>query len=91
MESYMSFSDDAILDGAAPPEGSLEDVTRVTIPRGTLPTSTSTPTKEEPTEGPAPLEVASEEVAPTRKPFKGPTHLPVTVNDSAEGLTVPQA
>ena len=39
--------------------GSLEDVTGVTIPRGALLTSTSTPTEEEPTEGPAPLEVAT--------------------------------
>ena len=91
MKSYVSFCHDAILDGAALPEGSLEDITGVTIPRGALPTSTGTPTEEEPTEGPAPLEVATEEVASSGKLLKGPTHLPVAVNDSAEGLTAPQA
>ena len=84
MESYMSFSDDAILDGATSPEGSQEYVTGVTIPRGTLPTSTSTPTEEESAEGPAPLDVATKEAAPTRKPLKGPTHPLVAVNDSAQ-------
>ena len=91
MGSYMSFSDETILDGTALHDGSLEDVTGVTISRGTLPTSTSTPTKEEPAEGLASLEVATEEVAPAGKLCKGPTHPPVAVNDSAEGLTAPQA
>ena len=91
MESYMSFSNDAILDGATSPEGSLEDVTGVTIPRGALPTSTSTPTEEEPMEGPAPLEVATEEAACAGKPLRGPTPLLVAVDDSTEGLTAPQA
>ena len=91
MESYVSLSDDAILDGATLLEGSLEDITRVTIPWGALTTSTSTPTKEEPVEGPAPLEVVTEEAVPTRKPCKRATHLLVAVNDSAEGLTAPQA
>ena len=72
MESYVSFSDDAILDGAASLEGSLEDVTGVTIPRDALLTSTSTSTKEEPAEGPEPLEVATKEAAPAWKPQKGP-------------------
>ena len=91
MELYMSFSNDAILDGATSLKGSVEDVTGVTIPRGTLPTSTGTCTEEEPTEGPAPLKVATEEAAPTGKPLKGPTHLPVTVDNSAEELTAPKA
>ena len=91
MALYMSFSNDVVLDGAASPEGSPEDITRVTIPRGASLTSTSTPTEEEPAEGPAPLEVATKEAAPTRKPLEGPTHLPVAVNNSAEGLTAPQA
>ena len=81
----MSFSNDAILDGAISPEGSLEDVTGVTIPTGTSLTSTSTPTKEETAEGLAPPEVATEEVAPTRKPLKGPTHPLVAVDNSTEG------
>ena len=54
MESYVSFSNDAVLDSATSPEGSLEDVTRVTIPRSTSPTSMGTLTKEEPAEGPGP-------------------------------------
>ena len=91
IESYMSFSNDAVLDGVALLEGSLEDITGVTIPRVPLLTSTSTPTKEESTEGPAPPEVATEEAAPTRKPHEGPTLLPVAVDNSAEGLTAPQA
>ena len=94
MGSYASFSEDAILHSATSPEGSLEDVTGVAIPRGPLPTSASTPTEEEATKEPAPLEVASKEAAPTEKPFEGPTHLLVAVNDSndsAEGLTTPQA
>ena len=90
MESYMPFSDDAILDGATSPEGSLEDVTRVTVPRGASLTSASTPTKEEPAEGPPPLEVVTKEASP-RKPHMGPTHLPVAVDDSTEGLTAPKA
>ena len=49
MESYKSFSADAILDGTITPEGSLEDVTGVTIPIGASLTSTSTPTKDEST------------------------------------------
>ena len=84
MESYVSFSNDAILDGAASLEGSLEDVNGVAIPRGALLASTGTPT-EEVAEGPAPLEVATEEAAPTRKPLMGPTHPPVAVdNPTAE-------
>ena len=91
MESYLSFSDDAVLDGATSLEGSMEDVTRETIPRDTPPTSTSTPTEEEPTEWPAPLEAATKEAAPAGKPLKGPTHLLVAADDPAEGLTALQA
>ena len=91
MQSYVSFSDDAVLDSATSLEGSLEDLTRVTIPRDAPLTSTSTSTKEEPAEGPAPLEVATEEADPTGKPLKGPTHPLVAVNDPAEGLTALQA
>ena len=90
MESYMSFSDDAILDGAASLEGSVEDVTGVPIPRGALPTSIDTPTKEEPTEGPTPMEVGTKEAATTEKILEGPTHPLVVVDNSAEGLTTPQ-
>ena len=44
----MSFSNDAILDGATSQEGSLEDLTRVTIPGDALPASINTSTEEEP-------------------------------------------
>ena len=84
MEPYMPFSYDAILDGATSQEGSLEDITRLTIPRSTPPASTSTSTEEEPAEEPAPMEVVTKETAPTRKPLEGPTHLPVTINNPAE-------
>ena len=66
MESYVSFSDDTVPDGVTSPEGSLEDVTGVAIPRGTLPTSAGTPTKEEAAKEPAPPEVATKEAAPTK-------------------------
>ena len=77
MESYVSFSDDAVLDSATSQEGSLEDLTGVTIPRDAWLASTSTSTEEEPAEEPAPTEVTTKEAAPTRKPLQG-THLPVT-------------
>ena len=91
MESYVSFSDDAILDSAKSPEGSLEDLTGVTIPRDSSPASTGTLTEEEPAEEPTTMEVATRETTPAGKPLKGPTHQPVTVNNPAEGLTALQA
>ena len=91
MELYVSFSDDAVLDGAASQEESLEDLTGVTIPGDTLTASMDASTKEEPAEVPAPMEVTTEEAAPTMKPLKGPTHPPVAVNDLTEGLTALQA
>ena len=91
MEPYMSFSDDAILDGATSQEGSLKDLTGVTIPRDALPASTGTSTKEEPAEEPVPMEVATKEAASTRKPLKEPTHLLVTVDDPTGELTALQA
>ena len=87
----MSFSNDAILDGAASLEGSLEDLTRVTIPRDALPASPGTSTKEKPAKEPAPMEVATKEAAPTGKPLKGPTLPLVTVNKPTEGPTALQA
>ena len=87
MEPYVFFSNDVVLDGAASQEVSLEDLTGVTIPRNTPPASTSTSTEEEPTEEPAPMEVATAEAAPTRKPLKGPTHPPVTIDDPTEEPT----
>ena len=90
MEPYVSFSDDAVLDGAASQEGSLEDLTVVTIPRNAPLASTSTSTEEEPAEEPAPMEVTTKEAAPTRKPLKGPTHQPVTVDNPAEEATALQ-
>ena len=90
MEPYGSFSDDAILDGAASQEGSLEDLNGVTILRNNLLASPNTSTEEEPAEEPAPTEVATEEAAPAGKPLKGPTCPPVTVNDPAEEPTALQ-
>ena len=87
----MSFSNDAILDSAASLEGSLEDLTGVTIPTDALLASTGTSTKEEPAKDQAPIEVTTKEAAPTGKPLRGPTHLPVTVNNPAEGQTALQA
>ena len=90
MEPYMSFSNDAILDGAAPKEGSLMDPTEVTIPRDAPLVSTGTFTKKEPTEELAPMEVVTEEAAPTGRPLEGPIHLLVTVDDATEELTALQ-
>ena len=90
MGPYVSFSDDVVLDGATSQEGSLEDLTGVTIPRNALPASTSTSTEEEPTEKPAPTEVTTTEAAPSRKPLKGPTHLPVTIDNPTVELTALQ-
>ena len=87
----MSFFNDAILDSATSLEGSLQDLTGVTIPRDTLLASTGTSTKEEPAEEPAPTEVATGEAAPSGKPLKGPTHPLVTVDNPTEGLTALQA
>ena len=91
MESYVSFSDDNILDSATSPEGSLEDATRVAIPWGALPTSTGTPTEEEAAEEPVPPEVVTKEAAPAGKPLKGSTLPPVAVDHPTGGLTTPQA
>ena len=90
MEPYMSFSDDAILDGATSQEGCLTDLTGITIPRNTLPTSTSTSTEKEPVEESAPMEVVTEEAVPAGKPLEGPTHLLVTIDDPTEELTALQ-
>ena len=90
MGSYVSFSNDAILDGATSQEGCLEGLTGVTIPRNALPAPTSTSTEEESMEKPAPTEVTTEGAAPTGEPFKGPTHLAVTVGNPAEEPTTPQ-
>ena len=87
----VSFSDDAILDDATSPEGSLEDLTRVTIPGDAPPASTGTSTKEEPAEEPAHMEVTTEEAAPAMKPLKGSTYLPVTVSNPTEKPTALQA
>ena len=60
MEPYVTFSDDAILEGATPQERSPEGWTWAPIPVETQ----SAPT-EEPTNEPAPAEVSTEETAPT--------------------------
>ena len=91
MESYVSFTDGTILDSAASLEGSLEDVTGVAIPRGTMPTSTCTPIEEETAKEPVPPEVATKEAAPAEKPLEEPTHLLVAVDDPTEELTATQA
>ena len=90
MEPYMPFSNDAILDSSASQEGSLEDLTVVTIPRNAPSTSTSTFTEEEPAEKSASTEATTKQAAPTRDPLKGPTHLAVTVSNPTEKLTAPQ-
>ena len=45
MEPYISFSDDSVLDGVAPPEGFLKDQPEETILESTWPASTNPPLK----------------------------------------------
>ena len=90
MEPYVTFSDDAILDGAALQEGSLEDQTGETIPRNTQLASTDVSTEEEPAKKPAPTEVTTKEVAPAEEPLEGPTILAATVGKPAEKPITPQ-
>ena len=70
MEPYVSFSNEVVLDSAAPQEESLEDLTGVTIPRNTLPASTGTFTEEGPAEKPAPTEVTTKGAAPLGSPLR---------------------
>ena len=46
MESYISFHDDAVLDGVAPPEGFLKDQSEETIPESALLASPDSPIEE---------------------------------------------
>ena len=64
MEQYVSFSDDTVLDGMAPPEGFFEDRAKITIPGESPPIFTNVPI-----EG-----VAMEEVAPLRGPLRNLLH-----------------
>ena len=68
MKPYVTFSDDAILDGAALQERSLEDQTGVTIARKIQQASTRVSTEEEPTKELVPTKVSTEEAAPTEEP-----------------------
>ena len=65
METYVAFSDDAILEGATPQEKSLEGWTQAPTPVETQEAPT-----EEPTEELAPAEVSTEEATPTKEPTK---------------------
>ena len=69
MEPYVTFSDDTILEGAAPLERSLEGQNRATIPRKTQLAPTEVPAKETaPMEELVPVKVSPEEVAPIEEP-----------------------
>ena len=70
MEPYVSFSNDASLDGATSQEGFLEDWTWVTIPRDVQLAFTDVSTEEEPVEKPAPTEVTTEEAALIEEPLR---------------------
>ena len=85
MELYVAFSNDAILEGAAPQERFPEGQTWAPIPLETQVAPTEEPTKElapaevsmeeaapteEPTKELVPAEVSMEEVAPTKEPTK---------------------
>ena len=63
IEWYISFSDDTILDGVAPPEGFLGDQTKITVPRDAQLAFTDVPTEE----------VTVEEAAPIGVPLEEPT------------------
>ena len=66
MEPYVAFSNNAILEGAAPWERSLEGQTWATIPMKTQPDPTKkVAPAEEPTEEAAPTEVSAKETDPT--------------------------
>ena len=60
MEWYISFSDDNVLDGVAPPEGFHRNQTKLTISGDAPPAFTNVPTEE----------VAIEEAVPSRGPLK---------------------
>ena len=69
MEPYVAFSNDAILEGAAPWERSLEGQTRATIPRMTQLAPAKVPIEETaPMEELAPAEVPTEEAALIQEP-----------------------
>ena len=90
MELFVSFYDDAVLASTTSLKGSLEEQTGVSIPGDAPLASTGPSTKEEPAEEPAPMEVTTEEAAPTMKPLKGPTCLLLTAGDPAETPTALQ-
>ena len=89
MEPYVSFSNDAVLDGVTPQKGFLEDQTRVAIPRNTQPASTSTPLKRSLQRGQH-LWRSPSKRQPHWGPLEGLTNLAVTVGKLAEELTPPQ-
>ena len=55
MELYVSFFDDTILDGVAPPEGFLKDWAQITVPGSAQLASTDAPIKEAAIEEAAPI------------------------------------
>ena len=68
MEPYVSFFDDTVLDGVAPPEGFLEDQPKTTISVGAQSASTDPPIKEAPMEDAAPVEEPSTPQTPCEEP-----------------------
>ena len=72
MELYLSFPNDAILDGVAPPEGFLEDQLETTISRSVQPVPTD-PIEQAAAEEAAPVGRPQEEPSTSQTPSKEPT------------------
>ena len=84
MEPYAAFSDDAILEGAAPQERSLERQTQATIPMKIQPDPTEELAPAEvPTEEPAPAEEPTEQVAPAEVSAKETDPAEVSAKEAA--------
>ena len=77
MEPYVAFSSDAIVEGAAPVQRSLEGQTWTTIPMKTQ----LAPTKESAKEL-APAEVPTEELAPAEEPTEEVTPTEVSAKEA---------
>ena len=102
MKPYITFSDNAILEGATPQERCLEGHTRATIPRKTQPAPTEVPAKEAaPMEQLAPVEVSTNEAAsiedptnetdPVEEPTEEPTAMKAPTSEPAGELDIPPA
>ena len=85
MEPYVTFYDDATLDGAVVQGRSPEDQTSPT----NVSTEEAAP-KQEPNEERDATEVTTKEVAPAGEPIEGPTILATTISKSAEELVTPE-